>query len=148
MKSLKLDKLSFKVLTASQSEELVKIGFKPKFHSTMVWRKQLQDWSGEDISTTTNYHLVFSTDSPIVMGFEKFSELPAYLDGELFESLPKEIIQDGNSWNLVLSSSNTEYFIEYSDTPLGNPVISVKGKTLLEVSYLAHKELLKLNIFL
>ena len=148
MRFLKLDKhLSEKVLTVSQSEELIKAGFVVKPHSsTMIWRKQLQDWSGEDISATTNYHLWFSSDSPVVMGFETFSEFPAYFDSELFENLPKEFVLDGNLWSLNMSCGNSEYFIEYSDTPLGKPIISVHGKTLLEVSYLAHKELLNLNI--
>lgn len=147
MRFLKLDKhLSERVLAVDQSEELIKLGFDTKSHnSIMIWRKQLQDWSGEDISATTNYHLWFSSDSPVVMGFETFSEFPAYLDGELFEMLPKEFILDGNIWLLSLVCSNSEYFIEYSDTPLGKPIISVKGKDLLEVSYLAMIELLKLR---
>ena len=81
------------------------------------------------------------------MGFEQFDEIPTATASELFELLPKEFIHDGNIWNLIITPGpEDKYFIEYSDTPLGNPIISVSGKSLLIVSYKAILEILNLGI--
>lgn len=111
-----------------------------------IWRKLLQDWDRSDLRDKTDYLLEHNL-SPVVMGFEQFDEIPTATASELFELLPKEFIHDGNIWNLIITPGpENKYFIEYSDTPLGNPIISVSGNSLLSVSHKAILEILNLGI--
>ena len=111
-----------------------------------TWRKQVQDWNRKDLNTG---YILEHNLAPVVMGFETFDEIPTATATELFELLPMDFILEGNAWDLYLSCGPDPkgiYFIEYSDTPLGNPIISVNGESLLEVSYNAILELINLGV--
>ena len=138
-------KLINHVLSLEESRNLKNLGIDLS-GGAFIWRKLLQDWNRSNLEDKTDYLLEHNL-SPVVMGFEQFDEVPTATAWELFELLPKEFIHDGNIWNLIITPGpEDKYFIEYSDTPLGNPIISVSGKSLLSVSQKAILELLNLGI--
>ena len=136
------------VLSVELSRELEKLKIFPKGSNNFLWRKALTDWNMKDISAETEYILSPSSSgfSPVVMGFEQFDEVPTYLDSELFRVLPKEITYGGNNWTLRLEGNKDSYIIEYYDTPLGQPLISKTGKSLVDVCFQVIEELVNHNI--
>ena len=133
------------VLSLEEGKKLKDLGIDLS-GGAFIWRKLLQDWNRSNLEDKTDYLLEHNL-SPVVMGFEQFDEIPTATASELVELLPKEFIHNGNIWNLIITSGpEDKYFIEYSDTPLGNPIISVSGKSLLSVSHKAILKLLNLGI--
>lgn len=138
-------KLVSQVLSLEESRNLKNLGVDLS-KGAFIWRKLLQDWNRSNLEDKTDYLLEHNL-SPVVMGFEQFDEVPTATASELFELLPKEFIHDGNIWSLIITPGpEDKYFIEYSDTPLGNPIISVSGNSLLRVSHKAILEILNLEI--
>ena len=138
-------KLVSQVLSLEEARKLKDLGIDLS-GGAFIWRKLLQDWDRKNLEDKTNYLLEHNLN-PVVMGFEQFDEIPIATASELFEFLPREFVNDGNVWNLSITPGpENKYYIEYSDTPLGNPIISVSGTSLLSVSYKAILELLNLGI--